>query len=1144
MSDEIRIEELLDNLEPHQTPEDVCGNDKELLREARARWEKMQHVKNQLDDLFPRQKEGASIWKESSASPQELPRIDGYDIESVLGRGGMGVVFRARDLRLGRTVAIKMLLAGAYAGPTELARFQLETEAVAGLSHPNVVQIFEVGDHDGRPYFTMEFVDGGSLAQKIAATPPANAGGSQAKARGSQPVRWAAELVAILAEAVSAAHRAGIIHRDLKPGNILLTADGTPKISDFGLARRLKGDGDLTWTGTTVGTPSYMSPEQASDTAGPIGPATDVYGLGAVLYELLTGRPPFHAGTPLETVRQVLSQEPVPPSGSNPRVPRDLETVCLKCLQKDPRRRYTSAAALAEDLQRYLQGQVITARPVRAFERTVKWVRRNKWVASLSAVAALALVAGAVVSLVYGIEASRTADELEQQAIQLRETSRIAKENEKLAKENEKEIGRVLVSQLLNPIGRNPHRLTSLPDANEADALRQLRAISPSLRVLFLDTALRDRETARRVGRRADWVVQAIVRCDRALRADVVSLVVRRIQEPDAPPEVRFACARLGVAVNVTDPVWAENSADALLVALRDPQTEIVDLPLLAEALAAVCEHLPPTQAADRAAAALDFFLPLLRNDQAFGRAIVAISSRLDAASAARTAETLTSLICQPKCAPYLWPPLSTALVAVCRRLPASDADQHVNRTIDFLIAGRSTMEERGRSNHHLTMALGTLCGRLDAARASRVANAIVAILGKQRLDYFSPDNVVVLTAVAEYLDAPGGLRAAEDLVLALRKAENILEAKGELNTALVALCRRLDKAGTARVAEAMTAAARDPKTTLLVRTLFADAFVVVGGQLNPAQAASLEGALIDSLLIDLADTKSPHHLGFVGEALGTTSGRPGATSAARVADALVAAVSDPKTPHYALEPLTAALVVVCAQLPRSEVSPRMLRTMEVLESLWSTKTRPQDRAWIAAALAAAWTHLDRADATARAQRTAAYLEGPLRDPKLDASVTFSLALALSAHYDLLDPAERSRQANAGADALVAALRKARGQADSSTLLPQALATIAAHLDEPGVVRIADALLDIMDVSKVSASGPIPSTDPDRFVQFDALFKKVATRLDERDIQRLLAHPVAVGKLQRTLLDALPGSQKHSFRNTWHYLDWTQSNGN
>src|SRR5262245_40694611 len=308
-----------------------------------------------------------------------------------------------------------MLLAGADAGPTELARFRREAEAVASLCHANIVQIYEVGDHEGRPYFTMELVDGGSLAQKLTATPP--------------PVRWAAELVASLADAVAVAHGAGIVHRDLKPANILLTADGTPKISDFGLARRLKGEGGLTWTGTTVGTPSYMAPEQASDNAGPIGPATDVYGLGAVLYELLTGRPPFRGGNALETCRQVLSDEPVRPSRLNPRVPRDLESVCLKCLQKDPRRRYSSAAALAEDLRRYLLGQVVAARPVGNWERAGKWIRRNPVVARLSAAAVLALVAGTVASLLFAFEARRQAELATEQATELKAQTLASKES-------------------------------------------------------------------------------------------------------------------------------------------------------------------------------------------------------------------------------------------------------------------------------------------------------------------------------------------------------------------------------------------------------------------------------------------------------------------------------------------------------------------------------------------------------------------------------------------------------------------------------------------------------------------------------------------------------------------------------------------
>jgi serine/threonine-protein kinase len=300
-----------------------------------------------------------------------LPQVPGYEVEAVLGRGGMGVVYKARHLRLKRTVALKMLLVGAYAGPRERARFQREAEAVAGLRHGNIVQVHDVGDHEGMPYFTMEFVEGGSLAQKLAGTP--------------QPARPAAALVATLAAAMQVAHQSGIVHRDLKPGNILLTADGTPKITDFGLARRLEGDAQLTHTGLPVGTPGYMAPEQAQGEVHAIGPSVDVYALGVILYELLTGRLPFQGETAAATIQQVLTRDPVPPARLNPTVPRDLETICLKCLSKESQRRYASAAALADDLRRFGEGQPRQARPVGRGARFCRWVWRNPVTAGLLA---------------------------------------------------------------------------------------------------------------------------------------------------------------------------------------------------------------------------------------------------------------------------------------------------------------------------------------------------------------------------------------------------------------------------------------------------------------------------------------------------------------------------------------------------------------------------------------------------------------------------------------------------------------------------------------------------------------------------------------------------------------------------------------
>ncbi len=334
------------------------------------------------------------------------PPVPGYEILGELGRGGMGVVYEARQLGLQRTVALKMVQNGIQAGPKDLARFRTEAAVIARLQHPNIVQIYDVGEAAGRPYFVLEFVAGGSLAQHLQGTP--------------QPVRPAAQLVETLARAVHAAHANGVIHRDLKPANILLqrsevrgqrseeggwslrsdlcplTSDLSPKITDFGVAKCAGGEEPdargATVTGEILGTPSYMAPEQAMVPRQPVGPAADVYALGAILYELLTGRPPFTGETPLATVLQVLHNEPVPVTSLRPNVPRDLETICLKCLRKEPRKRYGSALELAEDLRHFLRDEPIRARPVTAAERLWRWVRRRPVPAGLLGAGLLAPV--------------------------------------------------------------------------------------------------------------------------------------------------------------------------------------------------------------------------------------------------------------------------------------------------------------------------------------------------------------------------------------------------------------------------------------------------------------------------------------------------------------------------------------------------------------------------------------------------------------------------------------------------------------------------------------------------------------------------------------------------------------------------------
>jgi len=309
--------------------------------------------------------------------PGGLPLIPGYELFDVLGRGGMGIVYLARQVRLNRPCALKMILAGEHAGPGAVLRFLKEAETVALLRHPHIVQIYSMGDHDGRPYLELEYLDGGSLARKLEGRP--------------LPAREAAGLVEAITHAVHEAHRLGVVHRDLKPGNVLLTADGVPKVSDFGLAKSLTAESGLTLTESTLGTPGYMAPEQAAGHARLVGPPADVYALGAILYELTTGRPPFRAATPLETMEQARSIEPVPPCRLQPSFPRDLETICLKCLRKEPDRRYASAAELGADLRRFLAGEPILARAVPTWERALKWARRRPVPAALGAALLLAL---------------------------------------------------------------------------------------------------------------------------------------------------------------------------------------------------------------------------------------------------------------------------------------------------------------------------------------------------------------------------------------------------------------------------------------------------------------------------------------------------------------------------------------------------------------------------------------------------------------------------------------------------------------------------------------------------------------------------------------------------------------------------------
>ncbi len=317
-----------------------------------------------------------------------------YEVRGEIGRGGMGVVYEARQVSLNRPVALKMIKAGLLADDAELQRFQNEAEAVALLDHPGIVPVYEVGEHDGQRYFSMKLVEGGNLADRLAAF--------------KDHPRDAAALLAHAAKAVHHAHMRGILHRDLKPANILVDAEGHPHVTDFGLAKRVEGGAEMTATGAVMGTPAYMSPEQAGGRRGSVTTASDVYGLGAILYAMLAGKAPFGGESVMDTLDAVRTRPPESPRKLNPQVPRDLETICLKCLEKDPRRRYASADELAADLTNWLESRPIAARRVGPAERAALWCKKRPAIASLGAATLLAVVGGTVA--VIAVQANANAD--------------------------------------------------------------------------------------------------------------------------------------------------------------------------------------------------------------------------------------------------------------------------------------------------------------------------------------------------------------------------------------------------------------------------------------------------------------------------------------------------------------------------------------------------------------------------------------------------------------------------------------------------------------------------------------------------------------------------------------------------------------
>jgi tetratricopeptide (TPR) repeat protein/tRNA A-37 threonylcarbamoyl transferase component Bud32 len=625
----------------------------------------------------------------TSQDEAPLPIAPGYDHLEWKCAGGMGVVYRARQISVDRVVALKMIRAGQLATASAVARFRTEAEAVGRLDHPNIVPIYEVGEHAGQHYFSMKFIDGGSLAEEA---------GRRGTPVGKAEFRWAAQIIATSARAVHHAHQRGILHRDLKPANILVDAAGQPHVTDFGLAKRLEVDTRLTQSGAIVGTPGYMAPEQARGEKG-VSTAVDVYSLGAVLFAMLTGDAPFCGPTPLETVLQVLNRESPSPRSVNPAVDRDLETICLKCLEKDAERRYPSAEALAEDLDRWLHGEPIQARPVSRLERGWRWCRRKPAQAGLIGVATLLLLVtavGAPVVALQEFDRRQTAEKLAQTERDAIEIEKQKTEAERLRAETERAAAHTARVTAARTLARRGDWTAALPEFDRAIRDQQADAVRLRVERVVGYFAVNDvpsltgeldalgQEPLGDLAPQVTLLRGAWVLCDITRVAEGRALVEQALKRHEllfSPADVAFAEAlasqRIGQAIRAlrraveADP-WHYLASSALAIALASVG-DLAEARRQSRFLRSACPESAMPDLADAITALMDGDAPLLKAKHA------ALAARLPEerrADVARSEALLLSIIDLQK--------IGTRLINKEQSTPLDDLGRAVKVVFDF----------------------------------------------------------------------------------------------------------------------------------------------------------------------------------------------------------------------------------------------------------------------------------------------------------------------------------------------------------------------------------------------------------------------------------------------------------------------------
>ena len=849
-----------------------------------------------------------------------------YELRGEIARGGMGVVYRARQVSLDRPVALKMILAGAFASSDEVRRFHQEAAAAANLDHPHIVPIYEVGEDQGQHFYSMKLIEGSGLNRYLP--------------RFVEDPRAAVRLLVTVAYAVHHAHQRGILHRDLKPGNILVEwRDGgvpVPHVTDFGLARRIESDSSLTRTGAIVGTPEYMAPEQARSEK-TLTTGVDVYSLGAILYALLTGKPPFHGDNILETLRLVENQEPVPPRSLNARVPRDVEIICLKCLHKDAARRYGSAEALANDLERFLGGEPILARPVGRLERAVLWVKRNPVpTAALAAIVGVMLV-GTIVSTLFGIDAH-----IKEVAA---ETARndLAQKNSALEQSQDKLEG-ALAQTWLGPLAETPGPLN---DAEVAAFAEVAANRNGQLSQRYITEILRDRRGIRRLRARAEFVLHAAIGLDRQKRQEVERQLVRALEAVDVAEELRIDLARAAAELGELSPAAAAMVAQTLcqgLVKTNDSPDALLDL---VQCLSAVSNRLEPNEAARvsaEAAAALTLAMTKTNNPDwllNLAKGLLGVSARLEPNEAARVsaeaAAALTQAMPKTNAETLFQGNLAAVLSAVLGRMDAKDA------AATLTLAMTKTNDLDVLLN--LAQDLSAVSNRLEPQEAARVATRAVATIltlpktipvrhpsGTQKL-------AKCLSTVLAPLDANEAARvsaeAAATLTLAMTKTNDYL-ALWRLTQALSAVSTCLEVKGAGKAAATLTLAMTQTNNPNTLMNL-AQGLSAVSTRLEAKDAARVATQAAVILTLVLTKTSDPDALFYLDEGLLAVAGKVEAKEAANVSATLTLTMTKRTHPHY-LKSLAQALSGVSTRLEAKEAA-RVCAEAAAILTLALTKT-------------------------------------------------------------------------------------------------------------------------------------------------------------------------------------------------------------